>query len=470
MARQTPASPGMKAWPRTDVGRPRVAIAPVMLQLQRYGMWLTVAMIFFMVALPSYAEIRPGGLPNISPTRWLRFVLIGLTMILLFIKPFRTSLTEFVSTETHKLWRLVAFFFVWYMFLTLFLHFSTGFFINDIKNGILPPWLAFAFAAMYIRRKEDFMWLFRALALAAFVVVCVMPVEFILKRNIFEGFISSEGWNQVGLVDQSRDGVYRVKATFEHPLTCAQFLITVGVAFLAKGLFDRARGRMFWMLAGVIALGSVVLTYTRSGLILGAGLVGFVMVMKFMTWTSKFRNHLSATLLRVQLMWLPFILIGVALWIYELLRGRTAEESMSSDARFSMFTKGIPAIFGSPIVGYGAGEGAKIAGFKGYFGTYFLDNIYLSYALDYGLIYCLLFMAILGLAIWRLCPTYDELRMPQDHTGIRAGMAMALMASATMLLAHASSGLNEFIFALIGASLCLPGRRFKRSVYSRRGL
>jgi len=172
----------------------------------------------------------------------------------------------------------------------------------------------------------------------------------------------------------------------------------------------------------------------------------------------------------VQLMWLPFLLIGVALWIYEVVRGRTAEEAMSTDSRISTLIRGIPAIFESPIVGHGSGEGAKIAGFKGYFGTYFLDNIYLAYALDYGLIYCLLFISILGFAIWRLSPTYAELRTPQANTGVRAGMTMALMASATMLVVHASSELNQFVFALIGATLCLPGRQLRRSVYARRGL
>lgn len=466
MARRTSPA-GMKAWPRTDVGSPRVSISPVMAQFRRYGLWLTIALIFSMVALPNYAEIRPGGLPNISPARWLRFALVGLTLILLSIKPFRASLTEFFSLETRKLWRLVAVFFSWYFLLTVFLHFSTGLFINDIKNNILPPWFAFAFAAMYIRRDEDFLLLFRALALAMVVVVCIMPLEFVLKRNIFEGFISSEGWNQVGLVDQSRDGMYRVKATFEHPLTCAQFLITVGAAFFARGLFDRGRGRIFWVFAGMLAFGSVVLTFTRSSMVLGAGIVGVILVLKFMTWTSTFRDRLTATVLRVQLLWLPFILIGVALWIYQVVRGRTAEEAMSSEARISMLTRGLPAIFDSPIVGHGSGEGAKIAGFKGYFGTYFLDNIYLAYALDYGLIHCLLFIAILGLAIWRLWPTYEELKLPKPPTGVRVGMAMALTASATMLLVHASPGLNEFVFGLIGASLCLPGRQLPSRLVGR---
>lgn len=470
MARQTSAASGMRAWPRTEIGRTRVAIAPVMIQLHRYGLWLTVALIFCLVALPSYAEIRPGGLPNISPARWLRFALIGLTIILFAIKPFHVSLTDFSGRETRRIWRMVAVFFSWYFVLNIFLNFSNGFFINDIINNILPPWFAFAFAAMYIRREEDFTWLFRALALAAIVVVCVMPIEFVLKRNVFEGFISSEGWNQVGLVDQSRDGVYRVKGTFEHPLLCAQFLITVGVAFFAKGFFDRARGRMLWMLMGALTLGSVVLTYTRSSMVLGAGLVGVLFVVKFMAWTSRFSNRLMATILRVQLMWLPFILMGAALWVFELMRGRTANESISSEARVSMLVRGIPAIFESPVWGHGSGEGAKIAGFKGYFGTYFLDNIYLVYALDYGLIYCLLFIAILGLAIWRLCPTYEELRAPRSNTGFRAGMAMALASSATMLVVHASVGLHQFIFALIGASLCLPGRQFRLSPYKRRGL
>lgn len=470
MAPQTPAYLGMKAWPRTDVGRPQATVAPLMLQLRRYGLWLTVALIFSLVALPNYAEIRPGGLPNISPARWLRFVLLGMTLILLLIKPFRIALTNFSGDETRRLWRMVAVFFGWYFVLTLFLSPSFGFFINDLKNNILPPWFAFAFAAIYIRREENFMWLFRAMVLAAIVVLCVMPIEFVLKRNVFEGFISSEGWSQVGLVDQTRDGVYRVKATFEHPLTCAQFLITVGLAFFTKGLFERARGRMLWMVLGVLTLGGLIFTFTRSSMVLGAGFVGMVLVVKFMAWTSKFRNRLMATILRVQLLWLPFILMGMALWIFTLFRGRTSEEALSSDARISMLTRGIPAIFESPLVGHGSGEGAKIAGFKGYFGAYFLDNIYLAYALDYGLIYCVLFIAILGLAIWRLCPTYEELKKPQSHTGIRAGMTAALTASAIMLLVHASPGLNEFIFGLIGASLCIQGRQFKLSHVPRRRL
>lgn len=471
MARQIPASPNMRAWARADdVGAPRVAVAPIMVQFRRYGMWMTIALIFFLVALPSYAEIKPGGLPNISPARWLRFGLIGLSLLLLLIRPFRSSLTEFAGQETRRLWRLVAFFFVWYFVLTVATNYTSGYFINDIKNNIFPPWLAFVFGAMFVRKEADFLLFLRAMVLAMLVVVATMPIEFFLKRNIFEGFISSEGWNQVGLVDQSRDGMYRVKATFEHPLTCAQFLITVGAAFFTKGLFDKTRFAKYWAIAGLFSFGSVVFTYTRSSMVLGAAIVGLILVVKFMTWTSKFRNRLSATVLRVQLMWLPFILVGVALWVLQLVKGRTAEESMSSEARVSMLTRGVPAIFESPIWGHGSGEGAKIAGFKGYFGTYFLDNIYLAYALDYGLIFCCLFMGILGLAIWRLWPTYDELKMPQVNTGSRAGMAMALFASAMMLIVHASPGLNEFIFGLIGASLCLPGRQFKRTASSRRGL
>lgn len=469
MAIFAPAAPGMRAWPRTEYGRPRVVVARVIKQLMGLGAWLTVGLLFSLVALPSYAEIKPGGLPNVSPARWARFVLIGLTLLLVFVKPFRAPLTELAGPETRRLWRTVAFFFVWYFCLNLYLNYSSGYFINEIKNNIFPSWLAFAFAAIYIRREQDYLLLLRALVVAMLVVVCVAPIEFVLKRNVFEGFISSEGWSQVGLVDQTRDGVYRVKVTFEHPLTCAQFLITVGAAFVAKGMFSQTGTQWRWVLLGLLSFSGVVLTYTRSGMLMASIVLGAILILKFLTWTSTFRNRLTAAVLRVQLLWLLFVAIGLGLWVYELVSGRTAEESMSSQARISMLTRGIPAILDSLIVGRGTGEGAKIAGFKGYFGVYFIDNIYLAYALDYGLLYCLVFVFILGFAIWRLCPSYDELRAPQANTGVRIGAALALAASACMLTMHATSALNEFIFGLIGATLCLRGRQFAKPRRWRRG-
>ena len=46
----------------------------------------------------------------------------------------------------------VAFFFVWYFCLNIYLNFSSGY-QPEIKNNILPSWLAFVFAAIYIRRE-----------------------------------------------------------------------------------------------------------------------------------------------------------------------------------------------------------------------------------------------------------------------------------------------------------------------------
>lgn len=60
-------------------------------------------------------------------------------------------------------------------------------------------------------------------------------------------------------------------------------------------------------------------------------------------------------------------------------------------------------------------------------------------------------MVILGMTIWRLSTTYEELTNPQANTGTLAGVVMALMSSATMLIVHASPGLNEIVFALFAA-------------------
>ena len=276
------------------------------------------------------------------------------------------------------------------------------------------------------------------------VVVCVAPIEFVLKRNVFEGFISSEGWNQVGLVDQTRDGVYRVKVTFEHPLTCAQFLITVGAAFVARA----CSASTFAMALGVVGLavvqrrGSNLYTFWHvDGIGCARRHFGFEVLDLDFDFSQPIdcgRVASSVTLVDVCVDWPGPVGLRTGQWSY----GRRVDEFASADQHADAWHTGHSGWLdrGSRYRG-----GAKIAGFKGYFGVYFIDNIYLAYALDYGLLYCLVFMFILGFAIWRLCPTYEELRKPQANTGIRIGAALALAASACMLTMHATSALNEFI-------------------------
>ena len=108
-----------------------------------------------------------------SPARWSRLFLIGFDAAAGVHQALWRSVDGVVWREVRWLWRSVAFFFAWYFCLNIYLNFSSGYFINEIKNNILPSWLAFVFMAIYIRREQDYLLLLRALVVAMLVVVCV---------------------------------------------------------------------------------------------------------------------------------------------------------------------------------------------------------------------------------------------------------------------------------------------------------
>lgn len=451
---------GLRPWPRTAVNRLPAGQHRVIAQLLTLGFWLVLGMFFFMIAVPNYAEIKPKGLPNIAPARLLRFALIGMTLVVLLVKPWRVSMFHFPDENARRIRNMIALFFVWYLFNAIVLQPQAGPSLDAIKNIVLPSWLMFTFAAIYVRNPNQVRNVIRVLALATVVVLVAIALEYVLRRNVFDGIVSAEGWAQTAFVDQSRDGTYRAKGTFQHPIINAQYLVSVGLMFSALGLFTRRGWRsVAWLGMGLLSMAFVYFSGTRSGMLFGGLFFGLMVLVKFFMVVREMRNQLLAAVLKLQLIWIPVLLGGVFFWVRSLVLGRTAAEFDSTSARLSMIERGIPAILQSPLLGYGPGEGAKIAGFRGYFGIYFIDNVYLSYALDFGLLHALLFMAVLALSIWRLWPRADELRLGGDEAALRLGVALALLATSAFLVTHASGELHEFTFGLIGMSMALSSRR-----------
>lgn len=457
-------SKGVRAWAREDVGQMPVGTREVMVQLQGLCMIALLAYTFFLVAFPNYGELKIGGSPNIAPSRLLRFMMLGLMMLIMLIKPHRLKLTR--QDEPAALWvfRLSAAFWIWTLLMVLFNVDNFAYTFSELKNKVLPVWIGFWMTAAMIRQPRTAIWVVRLLGGATLLVLGVVALEVVLKRNVFDGLLQVENISTaLAFADQSRDGYYRAKGTFQHPLTLAHYLVSFGLLFTAKGIFDtRFKRGIIWTMLGAVTLASVYFTHTRSGLALGGSMLLLLLGIRYALWLKTMRNRVVATLLGVQLLWLPVLMFIAWIVLFQLVEGRTSEEYFSTMARVQVLQNAVPAILGNPVFGYGVGLGAKEAGVEAAgISRFVIDNVWLLNALESGLPAAILLGACMSLAAWRLWPRWRDIRTGED-IGLRIGCSMVLLASLAMYNIYALTELFELLFVFIAATLCIPGRYANR--------
>ncbi|MDO9238294.1 MAG: O-antigen ligase family protein [Aquabacterium sp.] len=426
-------------------------------QLLGWCFVLLCMLMFSLVAFPSYGELKFGGMPNLAPSRLLRMLMLVLMGLIMLIKPFRLSLTSQTEPWAKATYYVVVAFWLWNLPLALFNSFSLGHTYGQLKNETIPVWLSFWLSVALIKRPQQVVWLVRALALATVVVVAVVAVEVVLKRNIFDGLMQVENFStELAFLDQSRDGNYRAKATFQHPLSLAHFLVSFGLLFVSRGLFHAQpfKGGVLWWGLGLVSLVCVYFTNTRSGLAVGAVFLMVLLSVRFLVWLRSVRSRLMATVLALQLMWLPFIVAAGLYLAADLLAGRTIEERSSTSSRVISLFNGLDGVAQSPLIGHGIGLGAKMGGIGV---QYSVDNLFLLEALNNGIPAALLLLGCLGLAAWRLLPRWQELESG-ENIGLRMGLVLVFATSIAMFVLYALTDIFEPCFMLIGASLCLPGR------------
>lgn len=455
------AQVNLKAWIHQDTEFSSAAAMSVMHQLLGWSFMLLCGLAFFLVAFPSYGELKIGGSPNISPSRLLRISILGLMAIILLIKPFRLSLTMQVDPWAKVTYYVVIAFWLWTLPLILFNALSLGHTISKLKNDVIPVWLSFWFAVALVKNKNQVDWIVRALWLAMISVLGVLAIELVLKRNIFDGLLQADNFStKIAFLDQSRDGLYRAKATFQHPLNLAHFLVSFGLLFLSKGVFHLRplREGVAWWSLGLTALACVYFTNTRSGLVIGALFAGILLSLRYMVWLRGLQSRLVSTLMGLQLLWVPVFLVGLLFFLGDFMTGSTAEQRSSTVSRTLALFNGLDGVLQSPLIGHGMGVGVTVGGVSwggGY--QYTMDNLFLLEALDHGLPAALLLLLSFGIAAWRLMPRWSELKQGHD-VGLPVGMVLVFTTSIAMYSVYALADLFELCFLLLGATLCLPGR------------
>lgn len=459
------AANDMRAWPQVNAGQGSESTRRVLAQLFQWSFLTFCAFVFFLVAFPSYGELKIGGSPNLAPSRLLRLLMLGLMTLILMIKPFRQNLTMQDDPGARKIYWLVVAFWLWTLPLVLFNAVSFGYTFSKIKNEVFPVWVSFWLTVALVKREEHVVWVIRALAFATVIVLGVLGVEVILKRNVFDGLLQVDNFSTgMAFVEEMRDGRYRAKATFQHALVLAHFLVSFGLLFFAKGIFHPRpmKGGFLWWMLGLTAFGCVYFTNTRSGLAIGVAFLVLLLSLRYLIWLRTLRSRLMAFMLGLQLMWLPFILAGGAYIAADLFAGRTAAERSSTSSRMLTISNAMGSIADSPLIGYGVGLGDTKGGVA-YAGGYLftVDNLFLLQALDNGLPAALMLMACMGLSGWRVMPRWRDLR-PHEDVGLRVGIFFVMTSSIAMYTVYALPDLFELCFILIGVTLCMSGRdRFR---------
>nr|WP_295884916.1 O-antigen ligase family protein [uncultured Devosia sp.] len=186
-------------------------------------------------------------------------------------------------------------------------------------------------------------------------------------------------------LSQVRDGQFRIRSLSAHSILLGQFLGAL-LPFMAVQFFTHPRTsvRVSALLLICAAPAVIFATRARSGLIALA-----VSILVYVTLRVLFARVSKSTKLALIALTAIFIVLlysSAADSIFMLVQGRSEIEMSSSVVRDEMISKGIVAVEGSPIWGFGQGRSVRHAGVVNFDGSLSIDNFYLSRLLDFGFV------------------------------------------------------------------------------------
>jgi hypothetical protein len=408
----------------------------------RYGVlvaFISISMALFLL-WPRYAYLPYGALPTKSPQRAFHAMAIALWLFSLGTsKELRSGLLYRIQKAPLIFAGVFGFFF--WRILTCFTSFDPLFSAYTESIELFEYLSSFVLAVTFLRDEKDVERFISVLITVAFLVCCLGLLESFRQKNLFEPLIkvdrdSAAFFNEV-LSDKLRGGKYRVKASFDHPLLLAEYLVAMIPLIAYRFFFSKALTKVALILLS--AMLAVVVYKTQSRSAIATGIVLMFAYVSLLMMRSFFRNKLDMT--AVAILCLIPGLVAIVIYSFDYMQslvvGRSAQEAASSAARVLMITRGVPLVGDSPIFGYGTGLGAFKLGFIGEGGLITLDNYYLSIALDSGIPALLIYASLL---LWGCIHAFQIIRDDERQRAFR----------------RASLGLVVFSFVLFKSILGTP--------------
>ena len=303
---------------------------------------------------------------------------------------------------------------------------------------------AYVLARAYIRSRESFTALCRALIIMVFLTVPFAVFETLTGQPVIIEMIKTvPGLTSfTNILMDKRLGLDRVQAVFAHPIHYGLFCSVVfSLAFVAlKGRISPVR--RYVSSAVVVATGFLALS---SG-----GFLAILLQLGLIFWNTVFA--------RVRIRWVLLVaLFGLAYIAIDLLSNRTPIRVFMSYATFSaqtaywrslIFEYGTANVWASPVFGIGLNDWVR----PDWMGTSSVDNFWLVMAMRYGIpgfVFITLGYAGAVIAIMRRKLTGDavlgQLRLAWVFT--------FLGLSFTLSTVHIWASIYSFVFFMLGSGL-----------------
>jgi hypothetical protein len=426
---------------------------------------LMMAYLGINIAWPSYIALNLPGLPWISLTRLVLFMVLALFVLNFSTsKELRDKLRDAVS-ETPLAIRAFWLFWATTTFSLIFAR-PVGSAIGKYINNQIY-WTMVLFVTALLATRPGFVGKFvRVLVGATAVVIAYSLYEFRIQRvpwiDYLPSFLKIDPELLEILMDsQARAGtdIYRVRGPFAASLFFSEFLTMVFPFFLFFTSQQKRIMPFLALLAGTFGcLVVMYLTNARSA-ILGA-LVAFLLYPFFYAIRRRSQHSRSIVGTGLLMAYPSMVAVAAMLVIFwpraHIMVLGGGQHQASSDARSEQWRMGIPKLMSHPF-GYGVGRGNEALGFFNLAGKGTVDTFYLTVMMDAGILALPLFLATFLIPVWLAFKYYHDAKTPEQE--ILAPLAIAIINFVIVKSVLTSEANIPLAFAYVGCIIGLVWQR-----------
>lgn len=366
---------------------------------------LFVALSLFLL-WPRYLAFQFSG-PDITPHRIVHMFLLLVWAAALMSPSFRENIKESFKYHRGVIYILLALISVRFISAVLSNYPLSS--IYSFTNELISCGLMFFITLSLFDYPNLVEKISKIFLFCGLLIGCLALYEYGVKSVIFAqvhipGMRLNSEYLLQAIADKTRAGSYRAQSTFSNPLLLAEFvvfLMPISFYFLFNGV---GKFLKFFSFIGIfLFLAVAYCTGSRAGLavtILMVGLSCTFVVIRLVKSKSMgaLGWFLILTIISACLVGIFYLSFGDVDLSY--FQGRSITERQSSEARLIMLERGIPLVMDKSFFGYGIATAATVLGFHGTNRMLTIDNYYLSYALDSGLVGLILFVLLMSCFIY----------------------------------------------------------------------
>lgn len=408
---------------------------------------------------PNYLAFSAPGLPWISFRRLLNFPMGIVCLICLSTSSsFRASVKAALS-EGGIAVRLLGLLLL-LQFATIAISRAPGISLNISIDVIFSIMLTFI-ASCWFFQKERYVQRFINAMLAAGFLLCVLGIvestqEKVLWSDSIPSFLAvgDEAVDRT-LTSRTRDGRYRVTATFSVALAFAEYLALI-VPFILLRLFrSRTVGRIaFWLAIDALFLFVIVITTARLGIV--GWLVShaaFVSLWAFRRWRTRRTDIVAPAVALLYSMFALFFFVGM--FTIPAIRNRTiggGSTTLSDSGREAQFAMFWPKLFANPF-GNGAGQSGVTLGWRSQGGLLSVDSYVITVGLDFGVLGLIAFFGAFLVVIWRCF--YSALFGPERHSELVGAVGCSLLVITVIRYVLSQPDNMSIFYMLLGMGIAV---------------